>query len=159
MMLSAVFLLKVGWSLFCGQRSCLFPVFSSSHDRTCRAASFIVQSLSLPLLQRVLLIVRSVNLLLLMSSLRLFKRYCYVKLLIIGRRLVILALWGRITFIVREFLEVRRMLAVWVGLCAHRWRRCKLVMIRRMWPVGCPWSMMIGMRRARIETIWWLRCW
>ena len=72
---SVEFLLKVGWSLFCGQCSFLFPEFSSSHDRVWSAACFIVQSLSLPLLKRVLLIVRSVNILMLVSSLRLFKRY------------------------------------------------------------------------------------
>ena len=157
LVLSAVLFLKVGWSLFCGQCSFLFPEFSSSDGRICSAASFIVQSLPLPLLSRVLLIVRSVNLFMLMSSLRLFKRNCYVKLLIVSRCLVILTLRSRITFIVSEFLEVKRMLAIWVEMWAHRrWRR-KLMMFSWMWPVGCAWSMMVGMWRARTEAKCWLR--
>ena len=95
----------------------------------------------------------------LVSSLRLFKRYYYVKLLIISRYLEILAaLRRRITFIVCKFLKVRRMLAVRVGMRAHRrWRR-KLMVLSRMWPVGCR-SVMVGMWRARTEAIWWLRWW
>lgn len=95
----------------------------------------------------------------LVSSLRLFNRYYYVKLLIIGRYLEILAaLRRRITFIVFKFLKVRRVLAVWVGMRAHRrWRR-KLMVLSRMWPVGCR-SVMVGMWRARTEAIWWLRWW